>query len=395
MLFFFVFQYKEIRVQKSLLFFNENCSIILNEKQTDQQTSQGEGNNGKVHPDHINNEQFIVNLKTKIMKKNLMMFAMIFIVTVSTIFLVGCKKDNVLNESINSGSQEINFAPKMAQKDIDRILKQPIKVTDPTVLEELQFMRDQKMISEQFYEVLIRMTMPQKIGPYESYPGCYESFCDATYSREGIRNLMKDHKNLSGELTLKDHRRHTYMYSSTGGTIVLRVKTAGSAGVPTAEQVPTTWVTALNSAVADWNALGHKVKFSVITAANNTNPSGYVNISRQAIVGNLLELARAEYPQSANSFGSYIYINSQYVGPNTTVAARRYAMAHELGHIIGLRHTDDSSDPYGSWVDNSISCYGSTSYTDPSSIFRSTVSATLSSWPGFSSCDNTVVNYYW
>lgn len=366
----------------------------MNGKSIDQQISQGEVSNGKVLPDHMNKGQFI-NIKTKMMKKNLIMFAMLFIVTVSTIFLVGCKKDNVLNGSINSGSQEINFAPKMAQKDIDRILKQPIKVTDPTVLEELQFMRDQKMISEQFYEVLIRMTMPQKIGPHESYPGCYESFCDATYSREGIRNLMKDSNNLTGEFVLKDHRRHTYMYASAGGTIVLRVKTAGSSGVPSAEQVPAVWVTALNSAVADWNALGHKVKFSVVTASDNTNPSGYVNVSRQAIVGNLLELARAEYPQSSNSFGSYIVVNSQYVGPTTTVASRRYAMAHELGHIIGIRHTDDSSDPYGSWVHSSISCYGSTNYTDPNSVFKSTVSASLSSWPGFTTCDNTVINYYW
>ena len=63
----------------------------MNGKSTDQQISQGEVSNGKVLPDHMNKGQFI-NFKTKIMKKTIFVFAMVFIAC-TTILLTGCKKE--------------------------------------------------------------------------------------------------------------------------------------------------------------------------------------------------------------------------------------------------------------------------------------------------------------
>lgn len=70
-----------------------------------------------------------------------------------------------------------------------------IKVTDPEVLQELQFMRDENMITSASYEEFIRMDMPIKW--WESlesqyYSSCPEPECDWLFSRKMIRNLMKD-----------------------------------------------------------------------------------------------------------------------------------------------------------------------------------------------------------
>ena len=343
--------------------------------------------NGNVHPDHMNKGQFI-NHKTKLIMKKTTFLTLLVIMTFGFL-LMGCQQDDHVLEDSNNSNQIIDLQPTMSQKDIDNILSQPVKVTDQEVIKELQFMRDENMISDQFYEVLTRMTMPQKIGNREVYPGCYESFCDAVNPREGIQNMMKE-KGLSGDVVGR-HRRHTNMYSSSGGTIILRVKTAGSSGVPVANQVPSEWITALNQAVNEWNALKYNVKFNVITAANNTEPSGYVHVYREALHGILLEPARAEFPLSSGTHGKYIWVNSVYLGTSLTSSAKKFAMAHELGHIVGLRHTDTSD---GTAVYNTISCYGSTNYTDPNSVFKSTIPYNQA-WNGFTVCDKTVLNYYW
>ena len=353
----------------------------------DQQVLLSSVRNGNVLPDHTDNrQQLFNNSKTKFMKKTTVLSVVAMMIF--GFLLTGCQQDDVLQDS-NHSNQIIDFQPKMSQKDIDNILSQPVKVTDPEVIKELQFMRDEKMISDQFYEVLTRMPMPQKIGNSEVYPGCYESFCDAVNAREGIQQMMKE-KELSGNI-MGRHRRHTNMYSSSGGTIILRVKTAGSSGVPVDNQVPSDWITALNQAVTEWNALNYNVKFNVITAANNTEPNGYVHIYREALHGMLLEPARAQLPLSSGTHGKYVWVNSVYLGKSLTSSAKKFAMAHELGHIIGLLHTDTSE---GTAVYNTISCYGSTNYTDPNSVFKSTIPYNQS-WNGFTTCDKTVLNYYW
>lgn len=274
-----------------------------------------------------------------------------------------------------------------------------IKVTDSQVLKELQFMKDEKMISTGTYEKLIRRTdIPMIVDAEkgmsgEHYPTCYdEDNCDELDSRALIQQMIKE-KEASAGFKAR-HRRHTNMYQKTGGTIVLRVKQAGSTGVPVANQVPAVWLTALNNAVAAWNALPNcKVKFSVICAANNTNPSGYVNIYYSNLGANLT-IADAELPQTTNGFGSYLRINSGYNGTSLIADAKKLNMAHELGHIIGLRHTDTQN---GNDVASTIACGNpaSTNYTDPQSIMRSSISPFDLWMPGFTTCDKTVIAYYW
>lgn len=76
------------------------------------------------------------------------------------------------------------------------ILSQPIKVTDPEVLKELQFMRDELDITPENYEKLIRMdNIPLKWWSeldQQHYPLCPEPECDALTSRLSIQNDMKE-----------------------------------------------------------------------------------------------------------------------------------------------------------------------------------------------------------
>lgn len=300
--------------------------------------------------------------------------------------LTGCQPDYHVITDTKSGNEteQLMFGQKMSQKEIDYILTQPITVDDPEILEELQFMKDEDMITEQFYEIIIRTIDNTET----SYAFCYDNFCDAAYGREGIQNIMKD-KILTGNVSAR-HRKHTNLFSSSGGTIILRVKIDGAPGIPSGVGVTSDWVIAINQAVSEWNALPYNVKFNVISAADNTNPSGYVNVYKQSFTPTSW-MARAQLPLTSGSFGSFIHINSGFSGGTISASAKKIAMAHELGHIIGIGHTDTSD---GSDVHSSISCYGSTSYTDPNSVFRSTIS-TSQPWTGFTSCDQTVLNYYW
>lgn len=333
----------------------------------------------------MKNTLFINNSKIKLFMKTKTIFAF-FMIALFGLFLTGCQNDDSIfidKQSDNKSEQSI-IGQKMSQEEIDNILAQPIKVTDPEMLKELQFMRDQDMITSQFYEIIIRTFDNDEV----IYPGCKEYFCDATNSREGIKNMMKDEE-ISGDIAAR-HRKHTNLFSPSGGTIILRVKIHGAPGIPTGVGVTSDWVTAINQAVSEWNALNYNVKFNVISAADNTNPSGYINVYRQSFTPTSW-IARAELPQSAGAYGSYIQINSGYSGGTLSSSAKKFAIAHELGHNIGLRHTDTSD---GSDVHSSISCYGSTSYTDPNSVFKSTISNS-EPWIGFTTCDKTVLNFYW
>ncbi len=76
------------------------------------------------------------------------------------------------------------------------ILSQDIKVTDPEVLKELQFMRDEEMLTEEDYQKYLRSdNMPIIWGSKMSeqyYPSCLESYCDGLIGRIMIQNMIKE-----------------------------------------------------------------------------------------------------------------------------------------------------------------------------------------------------------
>ena len=312
-----------------------------------------------------------------------------FVILTTIVFgflFAGCQKYDGMNSwSKNYNKTEgPNFIQQLSPEETNLVLRKPIQVTDPEMLKELQFMKNEAMITEEFFEIILRTIDDDETF----YPGCKEYFCDMVYGRESIQNKMKE-KEMSGN-TVSRHRRNNNIFSSAGGTIVLRIKIEGAPGIPNGTGVPSNWVSAIDQAISAWNALNYNVKFNAVSASDNTNPSGYVNVYRHSFSPTTY-LARAELLTSSGSFGSYLQINSGYSGTTPTTSARKFAMAHELGHIIGIHHTDSGSGMDGF---SGISCYGSTNYTDPYSVFKSTI-VYNEPWNDFTVCDKAVLNYYW
>jgi uncharacterized protein GlcG (DUF336 family) len=101
----------------------------------------------------------------------------------------------------------------------------------------------------------------------------------------------------------------------------------------------TTLSTAINAAIARYNAEGLQLTFSRVTSGGNivvttVNGGSYI--------------ASAGFPTSGGSPYNSIKFNLQYVnmGANTLASV----IAHEMGHCIGFRHTD--------YMDRSYSCGG-------------------------------------
>jgi len=300
---------------------------------------------------------------------------MVLLVTMLTMSFMGCEKQ-----------------VDVVRDEITLDMSQPVKITDDQIIKELSFLRDMDMITSEDYQIMLRRDdIPSKDNDleYSVYPASLRKPSDIAYSRAMVQNLMKDKVEDEKKGVDFRHRRHTYMYS--GGTITLRVKQAASSGVPVANQVPAAWINALTAAVNEWNALPYNVTFVMTVAADNSNPGGVVNVFVDNTGWGGSNIATTNLPSSAEAFGNRIMINSAYTDTPLTVSAKKFSMAHELAHVVGLQHTDNVN---GSDVAASISCYGSTSYTDAGSILKASI-VYNEPWAGFTICDLTVFDYYW
>ena len=80
-------------------------------------------------------------------------------------------------------------------KELD-ITGKPIIVTDPEILKEIEFMRDDKLISTGDYEIMLRRenipSDPEMEIRIQSYPSCFGPTCDVMYSRFMIQNMMEE-----------------------------------------------------------------------------------------------------------------------------------------------------------------------------------------------------------
>jgi hypothetical protein len=120
--------------------------------------------------------------------------------------------------------------------------------------------------------------------------------------------------------------------------------------------LPATYVTALDAAIARYNAQGLNITMSRVSSGGN--------IYLQAAPKSAQYLASAGFPTSAGDPHNNIKIATRYIGTNPNQAWFTTILAHEIGHCIGFRHTD--------YMDRSYSCGGS--YTNEGA---STVGAIL------------------
>jgi hypothetical protein len=100
--------------------------------------------------------------------------------------------------------------------------------------------------------------------------------------------------------------------------------------------LPSSYITATNTAISRYNARGLRITFSRVTSGGNIvitaapSGSGY--------------LASAGFPSGGRPYGS-VRVNRAYLDTwnANTVAS---IIAHEIGHCIGFRHTDYMSRQY-------------------------------------------------
>lgn len=130
--------------------------------------------------------------------------------------------------------------------------------------------------------------------------------------------------------------------------------------------VPSSWNTAVRDAVNQWNAInGTKLSMSVVSSRSQAHIRVNTSYSSQNWV------AQAYLPYYNGRPGHLMTINTRYNGLNS--GYKLFTMVHEIGHTIGLYHTDQNQ---GVFIEGTPS-------TDPNSVMNSYVLQ----WQGFTAGD--------
>jgi hypothetical protein len=159
------------------------------------------------------------------------------------------------------------------------------------------------------------------------------------------------------------------------------------------------WAAAIEQAMAEWNQIpGSEAHLTKWTPDQYYGP--HITISFGSC-GSTNAIACASFPSSSGAPGSYITIAQ----PGHW--AKLYTIAHELGHTLGLRHTNwnnrtcynqynqpylcqESSSPQGAvHIPNTPTSTFGGAQSDPASVMN----AVVQSWNGFSFYDRVAVRY--
>jgi hypothetical protein len=134
--------------------------------------------------------------------------------------------------------------------------------------------------------------------------------------------------------------------------------------------VPSSWATAVRGAISQWNAVnGTKLFMSEVSSSSSANTVINTGYSTQNWV------ARAYLPSSTRRPGHTMTINTRYNNLNS--GYKLFTIVHEMGHIFGLYHTDQTQ---GTFIQG-------TPTTDPNSVMNSYILP----WNGFTSGDVSAV----
>ncbi|MFL1896921.1 M12 family metallo-peptidase [Aquimarina sp. 2-A2] len=150
------------------------------------------------------------------------------------------------------------------------------------------------------------------------------------------------------------------------GTYIISADNARNITYFVEGNVPQSWKTAINEAVAQYNAINDsQLRISLTNDRNTADARIFIGFSNENWV------ARALLPSSSRRVGSWIEINTRF--NNMESGRKLFTMVHEMGHNFGLLHTNQTS---GSLIQG-------TPLSDPNSVMNSSVLP----WQGFTNFD--------
>ncbi|GAA3633462.1 M57 family metalloprotease [Flavivirga jejuensis] len=201
---------------------------------------------------------------------------------------------------------------------------------------------------------------------------------DLLFSKN-IEDYNQKGKNKQSDI-LERHAHTDNLVSQTNVTS-MTVYIDSSVSVPGADN----WQIAVTDAIDDLNSISNsKLNFIVST---NSDSDIIVKSDNNALPSNTI--AAAGFPTNDQPYNT-ILINLDFL-PNIDISdgIKRYNMVHELGHCIGLRHTNwETNDPYTTVGANLIP---GTPSQDPNSVMNG--GTALDSWSGFSVYDIVSIEY--
>jgi hypothetical protein len=130
--------------------------------------------------------------------------------------------------------------------------------------------------------------------------------------------------------------------------------------------MPADWLTAIDQAIANWNATDCLIRIS-----RTTNAASATIRMIPYFDNTTTTIAFASFPDAVGNAGPTIDVNTFY--NSLSASQKQFAMTHEMGHCFGFTHTNQS---FGAIIDG-------TPVTDPNSVMN----ATVLNWNGFTPYD--------